>query len=129
MADFSDAEVPSIKPHVLIVEPDVVLLHMLARVFEHSGYQTSKATTATEGQVIIRHGKIDVVVIECLLPDRHRVDLPACAAKRSLPVILMSNGPRNSVTSRDKSHPFLAKPFHVSKLLKVVANILVSTAT
>jgi DNA-binding response OmpR family regulator len=120
---LSETEVCSIRPHILIVETDFVLLNMLARALRDSGYQASKATGATEAQMIINNGKVDLAVMECLLPDRNRIDLSAYAVKKGLPVILMSGDPREIDLCRKLPHPFLAKPFHIVKLLAIIKDV------
>jgi two-component system OmpR family response regulator len=123
IAGLSGTEVCSIRPHVLIVEPDFVLLNMLARALRVSGYQESKATAATEAQMIINNGKVDLAVMECLLPDRNRIDLSAYAVKKGLPVILMSGDPREIDLCHKLPHPFVAKPFHIVKLLAIIEDV------
>jgi CheY-like chemotaxis protein len=129
--DYSDSGIdssPMIKPHILVVETDFVLLNVLARALQDCGCQVSKATHAAEAKMIINNGKVDMVVMECLLPDRSRIDLPEYATRRGLSVILMSGDPREIALFRNSLHPFLVKPFHIAKLLDIIRSVFGSTS-
>jgi DNA-binding response OmpR family regulator len=129
-AEWSGKEVsfnPMIKPHILVVETDFVLLNILARALRDRGYQTSMATEAKEAQVMINRDRLDMAVMECLPPDRSRVDLSACADRRGLPIILMSDEPKKTARTSLPHHRIIKKPFQVIELLRIIEEILGTT--
>jgi DNA-binding NtrC family response regulator len=116
---------PMIRPHILIVETDHVLMNMLARSVRQHGYQVSMASVAAEGRAIIESGKIDMVVLEYLSSNRRHVDLFACVVAKEVPTILMSGTFKMPPQLQKMQHSVLTKPFSTTMLLKIIDEVFV----
>jgi DNA-binding response OmpR family regulator len=62
---------------------------------------------------------IDVILLDCLLPDGRQGELLAAADQRSIPVVLTSGDPRQA-DRVDPSRRFLNKPFSMATLLSAL---------
>ena len=114
---------PMIKPHILVAEIDIVLLNGLARALRENGYQTSKASGVIDLQSNIEKIGVDLILMDCLLLARSRDDFSAYAARKALPVILMSGNRRDIAQYRSPFQLSLTKPFRIKQLLALIESV------
>lgn len=104
--------------------------NILARTLSRSGYQVHTASTASEAIHQAQSNLPDVMVLDVNLPDgtgwgvlRHLTAQGITC--RSLPIIVLSAGqPAHSRLEEFRPFAFLAKPFPVDTLKRLIAEAL-----
>ena len=61
--------------HLLIVDDEPHILHVLCRLFSTEGYQVSVALTVQEALIILEHEPIDIIISDMRMPDLNGIDL------------------------------------------------------
>lgn len=124
MADRStpDADLPSVRPRLLLVEDDEELSSMLSRLLSEEGYAV---TCAEDGQRALHRGLVasfDVVVLDRSLPARDGLDVLKAwrAGGVMTPTLVLSA--RGTASDRVEgldagAEDYLAKPFDIGELL------------
>jgi len=85
-------------------------------------YEIHLADSVTTALIRMRApdlGQIDVMLLDCLLPDGDPAEVLAEADRRSIPVVLISGDPRQAETIAP-TRRFLPKPFSRANLLKIL---------
>ena len=81
-------------PAVLIVEDDPVNMLTLDGMLSADTYDVLQATSAEEAIDVLSHFKVDVIVLDNMLPGMNGVDLAKALKKykdtRSIPVVLVT---------------------------------------
>jgi CheY-like chemotaxis protein len=106
---------------LLLVEDDGMVRETITLMLEDH-YEVVRATTV--GSALTRLSTpgappIDVMLVDCLLPDGKVSDILAAADQRSIPVVLTSGDPREA-DALDPARLFLSKPFSHATLLSVL---------
>jgi DNA-binding response OmpR family regulator len=114
--------------HILLIDDDDTFRDILASALEQSGHEVSQAGNGNDGLRLYRERPADLVITDIVMPEKeglatirdlHR-DFPAAR------IIAMSGGlahdPRLYLHMAEKfgAHAVLAKPFHLSDLIKAV---------
>ena len=105
--------------HVLVVEDDA----MIAEVVEDAlsdHYATSAVETAAAALDRLNLGGVDLMLLDCSLPDGLDAGLLRVADKNSVRVILMSGDPARAAYAGTAPRPFMLKPFTLTALLEAV---------
>jgi DNA-binding response OmpR family regulator len=110
--------------HILLVEDDPDLLNVLIQVLEQEGYRVSAASRRDQARAMLRKGDVDLIVTDSALRGGNGDDVAKAAARRKLPVIMMSGEPGRIARLSGGPLPFLEKPFRAATLVRVVAQIL-----
>jgi len=80
---------------IAIIEDDQTILDMYKLKFESSGYQVFTATNGTEGLTVLNGTKIDVILLDLMMPDMDGVTMLSQLRKtpwgKNIPVIIMTN--------------------------------------
>ncbi|MDH3283679.1 MAG: PAS domain S-box protein, partial [Acidobacteriota bacterium] len=114
---------------VLVVEDNEQVRAVIARTLERSAYRVIESADGNEGMMLLRNqrGRVGLVILDIDLPkksgiaclDEIRIDEPR------LPAILISGLPgQGKVRHGDPRTVFLQKPFKVTELATVVAELL-----
>jgi CheY-like chemotaxis protein len=112
---------PSIPRRLLLVEDNRMVLETIILMLEDD-YEIDTAVsvrTALDRLQAPASATIDVILLDCLLPDGAIGDVLAEADRHSIPVVLSSGDPRQAETM----HPprrFLSKPFSQASLLEAL---------
>jgi CheY-like chemotaxis protein len=117
---------------ILIIDDDKAMLATLSAALGGSGYKVNEANSAHTGLASAYQEVPDLIVCDIRMPDLEgttvlqalRVD----PATEKCPIILIS-GVLPSEMNREKAlaigaNGFLAKPFQITELLKLVAGLL-----
>lgn len=79
---------------ILIVEDDVTLLSTLANNLIHAGFEVAKAKNGEEGLKIVKRKKIDLVLLDLMLPkmpgEQVLKEMQESGLTKKIPVIILS---------------------------------------
>jgi CheY-like chemotaxis protein len=112
---------PDSRRYLLLVEDDSMvretILLMLEDDFEI--HLAASASTALQRLRAPDLPPVDVMLLDCLLPDGNLTAVLAEADRRSIPVVLTSGDP-NQAEALGAGRRFLPKPFNQATLLKIL---------
>jgi DNA-binding NtrC family response regulator len=106
---------------LLLVEDDQMVRETIGLMLEDD-YLVLNASSAGTALAALRAPdptSIDVLLLDCLLPNGHVSDVLAAADRLSVPVVLISGDP-NQAGAVDPGRLFLPKPFTQEMLLAVL---------
>jgi DNA-binding response OmpR family regulator len=108
-------------PRLLMVEDDKMVCETVMLMLEndYKVFATVSVSTALTRLQASDAQTIDVILLDCLLPDGRQGELLAAADQRSIPVVLTSGDPRQA-DRVDPSRRFLNKPFSMATLLSAL---------
>jgi len=116
---------------ILAVDDEEHILELLAYNLEHDGYRVVKAETGEEALELLEKEKIDIVLLDWMLPGIDGIEvlrrIRSHKSYRTLPVILLTaKGDEISkvVGLEVGSDDYLAKPFGVHELLARIKAVL-----
>jgi two-component system NtrC family sensor kinase len=111
-------------PTVLIVEDDIHISKLIAVLLEEAGYQAIRAGSAADALDRVEHDRLDLVVLDWMLPDMPGDQVCRVIKQRSdgifLPVLMLTA--RAELADRVAgleagADDYLTKPFHGDELL------------
>lgn len=109
---------------VLVVDDEESLCELLAEVLA-GDYEVVKAFNGKAALEIARERKPDIIISDVMMPHMSGVELLQALRENSetehIPVILLSAAPPRAKVS--EASAFLAKPFEIEVLEKVVAKV------
>lgn len=119
------------KPAILIVEDDPVLLNILCKIVENGGYQPLPAANAVTALDTLKESTPCLILEDISLPDLNGVDLVACIRRipgyEAIPVIFLSASAERIAAARfmgDSLSEYLTKPLKPAQLLTVISSML-----
>jgi DNA-binding response OmpR family regulator len=110
--------------HILLVEDDPDLLSLLTEVLEDEGYRVSGASCRQQARAALRKGDVDLLIADSVLRGGNGDDVAKAAARRGMPIIMMSGEPERIARLSGGPLPFLPKPFRAAQLLQLVRQLL-----
>jgi DNA-binding response OmpR family regulator len=117
--------------HILVVDDDHDVRNYLTLVLESKGYQVSAVETGQEALVKIKSARIDLVVLDVLLPDGTGLDF--CRQIKELnpalqvPVVMLSSIGDETIVQhavRRGADEYMTKPPVPELFLKRIASLL-----
>jgi len=115
-------------PHILIVDDHRDIRDLLARYLVKQGYRTSVAESAAAARKAMQAGKIDLVVLDIMMPGEDGLSLTrSIRENEDIPVILltaMGEETDRIVGLEIGADDYLAKPFNPRELLARVKAVL-----
>jgi two-component system OmpR family response regulator len=115
-------------PHILIVDDHRDIRDLLARYLAKQGYRTSVAESAGAARKVMQAGKIDLVVLDIMMPGEDGLSLTrSIRENEDIPVILltaMGEETDRIVGLEIGADDYLAKPFNPRELLARVKAVL-----
>ena len=118
-------------PTVLIVEDEVSVRELLARILADEGYETLQAGHGKEALALLeQHGdRVALVLTDIVMPVMGGKELAArlAATHPDLPLVWMSGHPSDSTfetAQTDMGHPILTKPTDLDVLVATVRDAL-----
>ena len=113
--------------HILVVDDDQRIRHMLTRYFEQEGYRITAAAdgASMRGQL---NSSVDVILLDVVMPGEDGLTLAREIRTRSNVGIIMLTG-RDDVLDRVVglevgADDYIAKPFHLREVLARVKSVL-----
>jgi DNA-binding NtrC family response regulator len=117
------AEAMSMGRTVLVVDDEIVVRAITARMLKQAGYRVREAASAATALLLLHSSpKPDLILIHVRMPGMNGVDLAMEVghAWAGLPVVLMSGHVPPDLPSDLRAARFLSKPFDSEALLRVV---------
>jgi two-component system, OmpR family, phosphate regulon response regulator OmpR len=121
-------------PHILIIDDDTRLAHMVGEFLKQSGFRVSTEMTATRGLQAISGSDDapDLVVLDLMLPDMDGLEVcrrirALSSAAKALPILMLTakGDPMDRVIGLEMgADDYLPKPFEPRELLARIRAIL-----
>ncbi|WP_126172617.1 response regulator [Altericroceibacterium xinjiangense] len=113
---------------ILLVEDDPQLRLLIARALKEHGYDVLTASTGAEMQVLLENGRVDLVVLDIMLPGKNGIEiLRRLRTESDLPVIFISarGDEADRVIGLELgADDYLPKPFGTRELIARIAAVL-----
>jgi DNA-binding NtrC family response regulator len=112
---------PGFHRRLLLVEDDRMVRETIILMLEDD-YEVLHAVSVSTALALLEAAespRVELMVLDCLLPGGAVRDVLAAADQRSIPVVLISGDP-NQALAVDPARPFLPKPFTQGILLAVL---------
>jgi len=121
---------------VLIIDDDLELLRQMATAFASAGYRVLVAPDGQAGLARFLTAPTDLVITDIVMPNREGIETIVALkhASRTVKVIAVSGGYRVgpadflSLAQHVGADASLAKPFRLSKLVELAAEVLAAPA-
>jgi DNA-binding response OmpR family regulator len=107
------------RQHILVVEDDPLVAEVIAAALDDD-YVTSLVESSAEALSRLAGGGIDLMLLDCTLPDGVDPGLVPAADAMRLPVVFMSGDPQRMEGLSVQPRPFILKPFSLSDLVAAV---------
>jgi len=116
--------------HILVVDDDRQLLDLLAQYLQASGYRVSTASNATQTRAVLASARIDLIVLDLMLPGEDGLSL--CRDLRSrgsvaTPILMLTARSEEAdriVGLEMGADDYLSKPFATRELLARIRAVL-----
>lgn len=119
---------PFLPHHIVVVDDDAGVRTLLARILRESGYEVTGARDGIELEAIMGAGRIDLILLDVMLPGDSGIDLcRKVRASSHVPIIMISaRGQENDrVAGLDVgADDYVPKPFGRSEVLARVRAVL-----
>ena len=106
---------------ILIIEDDTAIHALLKETLELNDFETLSAYSGTEGSLLFEHSKVDLVLLDLMLPGINGEEfLKNIRAVSSVPIIVLSA--KNDQASKldlltNGADDYMTKPFDINELL------------
>lgn len=113
--------------HIVVVDDDAGIVTLVADFLEQHGFRTSQAKNGPELLAFLDNDRVDLVVLDVMLPGEDGLSLCRKVEQRAVPVIFMSalTSLADKVTGLELgADDYLCKPFHPRELLARVRAVL-----
>ena len=110
---------------VLVIDDEVLVRDVVARMIEDLGYTAVTATDGASGLAMLDHQQIDAVLVDLTMPRMSGADVITAVRERrpKLPVILCSGFDRDG-RGPVQADAYLPKPFPIDVLERTLAKLL-----
>lgn len=123
------------KPHILVVDDEVIVRDLVSRYLRRRDYEVTTATTSAEAWRFLNETKVDLVVLDVMLGQENGIKLLG-AIKQSqpaLPVIMLTSmEPDKELVQEAMSKnasAFLNKNIPFERLLQEIVRVLEEKGT
>ncbi|HVZ14827.1 MAG TPA: response regulator [Stellaceae bacterium] len=122
------------RPHLLVVDDDREIRDLVSRLLQKHGYKVETARDAQAMEAILAVSRIDLLILDIMLPGKSGLDIcRELRARSSVPILMLTAVGEETdriVGLEMGADDYLAKPFNPRELLARIRAILrrVSTA-
>lgn len=118
--------------HILVVDDDADVRHLLARLLQENGYRTSLARDGREMRESLGVHPVDLIILDLMLPGRSGLDLcRELRATSAVPIIMLTAKGEDTdrvVGLELGADDYVCKPFNPRELLARVRSVLRRTS-
>jgi DNA-binding response OmpR family regulator len=107
------------RPHILVVEDDPLVAEVIAAALDDD-YTASIVETSAAAMHRLSGGGIDLILLDCTLPDGIDRELIPQSDRIGVPVVFMSGDPHRMEGLATQPRPFILKPFTLGDLVATV---------
>lgn len=118
----------SIEPHILVVDDDGEIRHLIGRFLRENGFRVTGARDAVQMRETLANSVVDLVVLDVMLPGTSGLDLcREIRAQSMMPIIMLTA--RRDETDRIVglelgADDYLPKPFNPRELLARIRAVM-----
>ena len=117
------------QPKILIVDDSQELLDIMCEYLETCGYTVHMTTESKDALRLIAATRYDIIVSDIHMPEMDGLELMARIKNKhpGLPVVLITGysvSEARKIAMEKGADAFVEKPFHMKKMIEVVANLL-----
>lgn len=116
---------PRPPPLILLVEDEPEISRVISDILDDAGFRIEVASNYADGVVLLNASQPALLIANVLLPgggDGHR--LAEAARSLGVPTLLVSGHPEVILEQEARGIPFLAKPFRLSELKRVIQTLI-----
>lgn len=108
--------------HILIIEDDDKIARIIQLELEYEGYEVSIAHTGREGMAFIESKKIDLVILDVMIPELNGMEVLRRIRQANNEIIVIMLTARSSVYDKVNgldlgANDYMTKPFEIEELL------------
>ncbi|MCM3744595.1 response regulator transcription factor [Sporosarcina luteola] len=108
--------------HILIIEDDNKIARIIQLELEYEGYDVSIAHTGREGMALIEKEKIDLVILDVMIPELNGMEVLRRIRQANNEIIVIMLTARSSVFDKVNgldlgANDYITKPFEIEELL------------
>ncbi|WP_338470892.1 response regulator transcription factor [Niallia sp. XMNu-256] len=108
--------------HILIIEDDEGIARVIQLELEHEGYKVSIAHTGRDGLSILEKEKIDLVLLDVMIPELNGMEVLRRIRHEDNEIIVIMLTARNTVFDKVSgldagANDYMTKPFEIEELL------------
>lgn len=108
--------------HILIIEDDYKIARIIQLELEYEGYEVSIAHTGREGMALIENKKIDLVILDVMIPELNGMEVLRRIRQANNEIIVIMLTARSSVYDKVNgldlgANDYMTKPFEIEELL------------
>jgi CheY-like chemotaxis protein len=123
---------PEGRPQILVVDDDPDILEALSEILEAEGYEVDRARHGQEALARIEQRRPDLILLDLMMPVMDGWEFSQALRQRSdwddIPVVVLSADRQAGAKARVVgARGFLAKPFELNELLRVVGDTVPAT--
>ncbi len=80
--------------HILVIDDEVIITQVLAKLLAYSNYKVTVALSGEEGIALFRNGEVDLVIVDIYMPGINGLKVIQTIKKESAstPIIAISGG-------------------------------------
>jgi len=103
--------------HIIVADDDESVRATLAEILSEDGYQVSLASNGAAVREILGRGvRVDLVVLDSLMPGEPSASLAAHLGDLRIPVVAISGHPLRMRSAAEQGLQLLEKPFRIEAL-------------
>jgi len=106
--------------HVLVVDDDPMILEVVERALAAANFRVTKARRVSIARDVLIRQTIDLIISDARIPGETGLQLAAKARQLGIAFILMSGDPEWAAEHGIAPDQYLAKPFELRHLIKLV---------
>ncbi len=111
-------------PLILLVEEEPRLREVFTDILEEAGFRIELASSYADGVVLVNASKPALLIANVLLADGDGYELAQAARRLGVPALLISGHPEVILEAEARGVPFLAKPFRLPQLDRVIRTLI-----
>ena len=116
-------------PKVLVAEDEKVLLLMMARLLQFSGYKVYTCSDGLQALELVRKESFDLVVTDMMMPGATGMEVLRATRRRQprTKVIIITGTPSSETlleAKREGAYAYLRKPFQLKHFLSVLKDAI-----